>query len=113
MTDQHLPNLPPEPENAETDPMAALLQRALARPPEPQIRFLPGVQERIRLRSRGRHFAARRTAYRDPIMLLLLAASIILLVGAVVFLVFEALDRTQQHDEGQIQLQKSTDSSKK
>src|SRR5690349_9364763 len=94
MTDQHLNDPPQSEESVSDDPVAALLRKALAAPPEPKIHFLPGVQERIRIRTRGRYFAARRARYRDPIILLLIAATLILLIGAVVFVVLEPLVST-------------------
>jgi len=91
MTDEQLPESERGDEPSVSNPVAALLQKALASPPEPKIHFLPGVQERIRIRTRGRYFAARRARYRDPIILLLVAATLILLIGALVFLVLEPL----------------------
>jgi len=97
MTDEHLKSAPhysdaePSDEPAASAPVAVLLQKALASPPEPKIHFLPGVQERIRIRTRGRYFATRRARFRDPIILLLIAATLILLIGALVFAVLEPL----------------------
>jgi hypothetical protein len=91
MTDEQLNDGSPSEERVASDPVAALLQKALATPPEPKIHFLPGVQERIRIRTRGRYFAARRARHRDPIILLLIAATLILLIGALVFVVLEPL----------------------
>ncbi len=79
------------PESTGIDPVAALLQRALAEPPEPQIRFLPGIKERIRQRTRGRYFGRRREVFRDPMILMLMAAILVLLMGAVIYVVLEPL----------------------
>jgi len=91
MTHDELPQSEGSPESQAPDPVAALLKRALAQPPEPQIHFLPGVQERIRRRTKGRYFGSRRATFRDPIILLLITGMLILLMGAVVFLVLDSL----------------------
>jgi len=91
MTQDETPRGSEPPDPPTNDPVTLLLQKALAQPPEPRIVFLPGVQERIRLRTRGRYFGKRRSAFRDPVILLLVSAMLILLMGVVVFVVFEAL----------------------
>jgi|SRR6187551_1265063 len=91
MTNHNPPSDEPAVEPSSHDALASLLQKALAQPPEPHVRFLPGVQERIRLRTRGRYFGARRAVFRDPLLLLLMAALLILMIGVVVFLVLEPL----------------------
>lgn len=83
-------------EPATPDKVALLLQKALAHPPEPQIHFLPNIQERIRRRTKGRYFSKRREAFRDPIILLLIAAVFVLLVAAVALLVFEPLVQSSE-----------------
>ncbi len=91
MSHEEVRETPQPQEPASHDPVASLLQKALATPPEPQIRFLPHVQERIRIRTRGRYFKKRREAFRDPIILLLMAAVLILLLGAAAFFTLEPM----------------------
>ena len=91
MTQDETPSSGSDPDRSTQDPVTLLLQKALAQPPEPRIVFLPGVQERIRSRTRGRYFGKRRAVFRDPVILLLATALLILLMGAVVFVVFDTL----------------------
>lgn len=71
----------PSDEEQQAEPLATLLRNALADPPPPTKSFLPSIQHRIFMQSRGRYFGSRRTRMRDPYLLLLMAA---LLIGAIV-----------------------------
>lgn len=74
-----------------SDPLGGLLKSVLREPPDPGRSFLPKIQERIRVRTRGRYFRDRWSVARDPVSLLLMAALLILIVAAAVFLVMQPL----------------------
>lgn len=80
----------PESERA-SDPLGGLLKNALGAPPDPGRSFLPKIQERIRVRTRGRYFRDRWSVARDPVSLLLMVALLILILAAAVFLVMQPL----------------------
>lgn len=80
----------PESERA-SDPLGGLLKSALAEPPDPGRSFLPKIQERIRLRTRGRYYRDRWSVARDPVSLILMVALLILILAAAVFLVMQPL----------------------
>lgn len=75
----------------ESDPLGGLLKSALRDPPDPGRSFLPKIQERIRARTRGRFYRDRWSALRDPVSLILMAALLILILAAAVFLVLQPL----------------------
>jgi hypothetical protein len=82
-----------------SDPLGGLLKNALREPPEPGRSFLPKIQERIRMRTRGRYFRDRWSVARDPVSLLLMVALLILILAAAVFLVMQPLMSAPQEIE--------------
>ncbi len=74
-----------------SDPLGGLLKSALAEPPPPRRSFLPKIQERIRIRTRGRFYRDRWSTARDPVSLLLMVALLVLIILAAVFLVMQPL----------------------
>lgn len=74
-----------------SDPLGGLLRSALAEPPSPGRSFLPKIQERIRVRTRGRFYRDRWSVVRDPVSLILMAALLVLIILAAVFLVMQPL----------------------
>lgn len=75
----------------DSDRMAQLLRSALAEPPALTKSLLPSIQERIRLRTRGRYYRDRWSRSRNPISLVLIATLIILIMTAAVYLVLQPL----------------------
>jgi hypothetical protein len=75
----------------DSDPMAELLKRALADAPTPKRDFLPGVQKKIRLRTRGRYFRDRWSTSRNPVSLILMATLLLVILCAALFLVLQPL----------------------
>lgn len=73
------------------EPITGLLQSALAEPPAPEKSLLPGIQHRIYVQTRGRYFHSRRTRMRDPYLLLLMTALLILAIGAAAFVALHPL----------------------
>jgi hypothetical protein len=73
------------------DRSLSLLKSALRDAPHPERSLLPKIQDRIRLRTRGRYFRSRYSRSLDPISLLLIACLLVLLVLTAVFLVFQPL----------------------
>ncbi len=71
-------------DEADRDSTADLLRRVLGTPPALKRSVLPEVQKRIYQQSRGRYFGRRRF---DSMPLLLGAAILILLLGAVIYAV--------------------------
>jgi hypothetical protein len=74
-----------------SDPLGGLLGRALSDVPVPQGSLLPGIQHRIRVRTKGRYFRDRWNVVRNPVTLLLMTALLVLVLAAAIFLVMEAL----------------------
>jgi|GEM_PF-2318881 len=83
----------------DSNPMAALLQQALAEPPAPKRSLLPNIQQRIRVHTRGRFYRDRWSVARDPISLLLMVALLILILGAALFMVLQPLIDVPQKTE--------------
>ena len=75
----------------EDEPAVSLLRSALQEAPLPDRSLLPKIQDRIRLRTRGRYFRSRYSRSLDPIPLLLIVCLLVLLVLTAVFLVFQPL----------------------
>ena len=73
------------------DPSLSLLRNALRDAPHPERSLLPKIQDRIRLRTRGRYFRTRYSRSLDPISLMLIVCLLVLLVLTAVFLVFQPL----------------------
>ncbi len=74
-----------------SDPLGGLLRSALAEPPRPKRSFLPKIQERIRVRTRGRFYRDRWSVAQNPVSLILMAALLVLILLAAVFLVMQPL----------------------
>lgn len=74
-----------------SDPLGGLLARALADAPAPPKSLLPGIQHRIRVRTKGLYYRDRWGGTRGPISLLLMVALLILIMVAAIFLVMHAL----------------------
>ena len=74
-----------------SDPLSGLLRSALAEAPVPERSLLPGIQQRIRVRTKGRYFRDRWSTARDPVSYLLMAALLILILAAALFLVMQPL----------------------
>src|SRR5688572_3199492 len=75
----------------EDEPALSLLKNALRDAPLPERSLLPKIQDRIRMRTRGRYFRSRYSRSLDPIPLLLIVCLLVLLVLTAVFLVFQPL----------------------
>lgn len=71
--------------------ISALLQQALAEAPAPKKSLLPGIQERIRVRTKGRYYRDRFSKAKDPVPLLLMAVLLVLIICAATFLVIQPL----------------------
>jgi len=80
-------------EGSEAEPALALLKSALRDAPLPERSLLPKVQDRIRLRTRGRYFRTRYSRSLDPVPLLLIVCLLVLLLLTAVFLVFQPLSK--------------------
>lgn len=78
-------------ESGEDEPSLSLLKSALRDAPLPERSLLPKIQDRIRMRTRGRYFRSRYSRSLDPIPLLLIVCLLVLLVLTAVFLVFQPL----------------------
>lgn len=74
-----------------SDPLGGLLKSALRDPPDPGGSLLPKIQERIRVRTRGRFYRDRWSALPDPVSLILMTALLILILAVAVFLVLQPL----------------------
>jgi hypothetical protein len=68
-----------------------LLKKVLKEPPELERSLLPKVQARIRQQTHGRYFGRKRRAYKDPTVLLLASAMLLLALGAAFLGLFDAL----------------------
>jgi hypothetical protein len=79
-----------------SDPIAQMLRGALKESPSPKRSLLPQIQQRIRITTRGRYFRDRWSTARDPVPLLLMAALLILILCAAVFLVMQPLVEAPQ-----------------
>lgn len=88
----HDPNQDFVEEGAPDAPEIEALRRALQSVPPASRSVLPLVQAKIRQQTRGRYFAGRRS-YRDPTLLLLTAAMLILILSAAFFGLFDSLVR--------------------
>jgi len=75
----------------EEEPALSLLKSALRDVPHPERSLLPKIQDRIRLRTRGRYFRSRYSRSLDPIPLLLIVCLLVLLLLTAIFLVFQPL----------------------
>ncbi len=75
----------------DSDPMIDQLRHALGSPPGPRRSLLPKIQDRIRVRTRGRYFRDRYSQSTDPVPLILLMALFVLVISAAVYLVFKPL----------------------
>lgn len=78
-------------EEHDLDPVAELLKKALANPPLPSREFLPGVQKKIRIKTRGRYFRDRWSTSRNPVSLILMATLLLIILSAALFLVLQPL----------------------
>lgn len=78
-------------EDRDSGAISALLQQALADPPAPKKSLLPGIQERIRVRTKGRYYRDRFSKAKDPVPLLLMAVLLVLIICATTFLVIQPL----------------------
>ncbi|GEM_PF-2211760 len=85
MTDKQSPS------NGEMDPVLDLLRQALNAPPKPKHDFLPRVQQKIRLRTKGRYFRDRWSTSRNPASLIFLCTLLLLILCAALFLVIQPL----------------------
>jgi hypothetical protein len=85
----------PGPEDRDSSPgedqALSLLKNALQDAPLPDRSLLPKIQDRIRIRTRGRYFRSRYSRSLDPIPLLLIVCLLVLLVLTAIFLVFQPL----------------------
>lgn len=79
-------------ERAEQE-LAQLLRSASDDPPPLETSLLPNIQAHIRRQTRGRYFSGGRRAYRDPTVLLLGAATLLLIVAAALLGLFDSLLR--------------------
>lgn len=79
-----------------SDPIAEMLRGALHQVPTPKRSLLPQIQQRIRITTKGRYFRDRWSTARDPVPLLLMAALLILILCAAVFLVMQPLVEAPQ-----------------
>lgn len=73
--------------------LAQFLKENATEPPELQQSLLPAVQARIREQTRGRYFGEKRRSYRDPTLLLLGSAALLLVLAAAFLGLFESLLR--------------------
>jgi hypothetical protein len=69
----------------------ALLSQALGSPPKLERSLLPAVQARVRRETMGRYFGNRHRSFKDPTLLLLGAAMLLLALGAAFLAFFGAL----------------------
>lgn len=76
---------------SEDEPALSLLKSALRDAPLPERSLLPKIQDRIRIRTRGRYFRSRYSRSLDPIPLLLIVCLLVLLLLTAVFLVYQPL----------------------
>lgn len=75
----------------EDEPALSLLKSALRDAPLPERSLLPKIQDRIRIRTRGRYFRSRYSRSLDPVPLLLIVCLLVLLLLTAIFLVFQPL----------------------
>jgi len=73
------------------EPALSLLKSALRDAPVPERSLLPKIQDRIRIRTRGRYFRDRYSRSLDPVPLLLIVCLLVLLLLTAVFLVYQPL----------------------
>jgi hypothetical protein len=74
-------------ERKEDKAVAALIHGALSNVPMPEESLLPGIQKRISARTRGRYFKARQARLRDPLLLVVLGALLVLALMTASYLV--------------------------
>lgn len=80
-------------EEKEEQELAQLLRNASGDPPPLEGSLLPNIQAHIRRQTRGRYFTGNRRTYRDPTVLLLGAATLLLIVAAALLGLFDSLLR--------------------
>lgn len=87
--DDELPELPELPENdaagaglTDDDPMRALLRGAMTKEPPPAVNVLPGVQKKLRERSRGKFYGDGWSTAQQTTSYLLVAVLMLLVLGA-------------------------------
>jgi hypothetical protein len=92
MTDERT-DTPPSSEDLSSDDQAtrALLGRVLGSPPRLERSLLPSIQARIRRETHGRYFSSKRRIFRDPTLLLLGSAMLLLALAAAFLAFFGAL----------------------
>lgn len=73
--------------------LSRLIQGNVKAPPPLEESLLPAVQARIRHQTRGRYFGEKRRSYRDPTLLLLGSAALLLILAAAFLGLFESLLR--------------------
>lgn len=73
--------------------ISRLLQQNAKDPPPLEGSLLPAVQAHIRHQTRGRYFGEKRRSYRDPTLLLLGSAALLLILAAAFLGLFESLLR--------------------
>lgn len=93
MTENETEDLERQLARGDDDPALSLLKSALYKAPLPERSLLPKIQDRIRIRTRGRYFRTRYSRSLDPVPLLLIVCLLILLLLTAVFLVFQPLSR--------------------
>jgi hypothetical protein len=81
----------PTSERLASDPITGLLQKALDDAPLPKRSLLPKIQQRIHITTRGRYYRDRFSQLQSPVSLLLMAALLIAILAAAVFLVLQPL----------------------
>jgi hypothetical protein len=73
--------------------LSRLIQGNVQEPPPLEGSLLPAVQAHIRHQTRGRYFGEKRRSYRDPTLLLLGSATLLLILAAAFLGLFESLLR--------------------
>lgn len=71
--------------------LTRLIQENAAEPPPLKSSLLPAVQAHIRQQTRGRYFGEKGRSYRDPTLLLLGSAALLLILAAAFLGLFESL----------------------
>ncbi len=82
-----------------SDPITVLLRDALKETPRPKRSLLPGVQQRIRIQTKGRYYRDRFSRSENPVSFLLMAILLVLILATALFLVVMPLvDAPQKTD---------------
>lgn len=81
----------PHDDDAAEQASQAIFARALRNPPPLERSLLPSIQARIRRETHGRYFNTGRQRFRDPTVLLLGAAMLLLALGAALVALFDSL----------------------